>query len=333
MCATDRTNGNRGVGTPIVSVIIPTYNTAEFIAETLDSVFAQTFTDFEVIVINDGSPDTSELEQVLVRYRGRIIYLKQENRGPGAARNLGIRRARGEYIAFLDSDDSWLPEYLAVQMKLFEETPSPDLIYSDAQLVGDPTVAGKTFMELCPSAGPANFESLLLQRCSVITSCAIARKQALVDAGLFDESANVCGSEDYDLWLRLAFRGGTVAYQRKVLGRYRVRPDGLSAAGARGFGREIEIMNKVAKTFPLTPEIATALQKHIGRAEAYSALEQGKMLLGTGKLAQAKYLFEKANAYFRSRKLRLLLFGLRVAPYPTFVGARIFTELSTWRIV
>jgi glycosyltransferase involved in cell wall biosynthesis len=318
--------------TPMVSVIIPAYNTAAFIAETLDSVFSQTFTEFEVILINDGSPDTSKLEQVLAPYRERIIYLKQDNRGPGAARNLGIRYARSEYIAFLDGDDSWLPEYLAVQMKLFEETPSLDLIYLDAQLIGDPSVAGKTFMELCPSVGPATFESLLLQHCSVITSCTIGRKQALVDAGLFDEGANICGSEDYDLWLRVAFRGGEVAYQRKVLGRYRRHPQSLSAPGGRGFGRAIEVMNKVAKTLPLTPEMSAALQKHLERVEAYYALEQGKMLLSAGKLLQAKKVLEKANSYFHSRKLRLILFGLRVAPRPTFLGMRIYTELSSRRI-
>src|SRR5712671_2294711 len=87
---------------PAVSVIIPAYNSAAYIAETLESVFAQTLADFEVIVINDGSPDTDQLEKVLEHYRERIVYLKQENRGPSAARNIGIRSSRGEFLAFLD---------------------------------------------------------------------------------------------------------------------------------------------------------------------------------------------------------------------------------------
>src|ERR1700730_1568273 len=114
---TDLANGGREDSpvseTPTVSVIIPAYNTALYIVETLDSVFAQTFRDFEVILINDGSPDTDKLEQVIEPYRERIVYLKQKNGGPSAARNAGIGWSRGEYIAFLDSDDSWLPQYLS----------------------------------------------------------------------------------------------------------------------------------------------------------------------------------------------------------------------------
>ena len=106
-----------------VSVIIPAYNTAAYITETLDSVFAQTFKDFEVIVVNDGSPDTEDLERVLQPYRARIVYVKQENRGVSGARNAGILRARGEFLAFLDSDDVWLPDYLAEQMKFLEAHP------------------------------------------------------------------------------------------------------------------------------------------------------------------------------------------------------------------
>ena len=95
---------------PRVSIIIPAYNVASYIGETLASVFAQTFTNYEVIVINDGSPDTEELERALEPYFNRISYLKQENLGAGAARNVGLRAAKGEFIAFLDADDLYHPE-------------------------------------------------------------------------------------------------------------------------------------------------------------------------------------------------------------------------------
>ena len=91
---------------PSVSLIIPAYNVAAFISETLASVFAQTFTDFEVIVVNDGSPDTEELERELARFIARVNYVKQENRGASAARNAGLRTPRGEFVAFLDADDA-----------------------------------------------------------------------------------------------------------------------------------------------------------------------------------------------------------------------------------
>src|SRR5882724_4897435 len=117
---------------PRISVIIPAYKTAHLIAGCLDSVMAQTFQDFEAIVVNDGSPDTPELEKVLQPYMDRIVYIKQENKRCAGARNTAIRQARGEYLAFLDSDDTWYPDHLASQMKQFADDPSLDLVYCDA---------------------------------------------------------------------------------------------------------------------------------------------------------------------------------------------------------
>ena len=105
---------------PLISVIIPAYNAASVIARTIDSVLSQTFTDFEILVVNDGSPDTPELEAVLESYR--IVYHKQENRGAGAARNVGVNNARGQFLAFLDADDYWLPNYLEAQMAVLQKS-------------------------------------------------------------------------------------------------------------------------------------------------------------------------------------------------------------------
>src|SRR5215469_4227081 len=89
---------------PLVSVIIPAYNASRFIRKTLESVFAQTYSNFEVIVVNDGSPDTQELEVAISPFRDRVIYITQENRGPNGARNTGLQAATGEFVALLDSD-------------------------------------------------------------------------------------------------------------------------------------------------------------------------------------------------------------------------------------
>src|SRR5215469_13488576 len=105
---------------PLVSVVIPAYEAAGHIASALESVFAQTFSDYEVIVINDGSPDTPQLLQVLRPYRDRIRYFEQGNEGPSGARNNAILAATGHYIAFLDSDDSWSPSYLVEQVRFLQ---------------------------------------------------------------------------------------------------------------------------------------------------------------------------------------------------------------------
>src|SRR3981081_344033 len=104
---------------PRVSIIIPSYKTADLIAACLDSVFAQTFQDFEAIVVNDGSPDTPELEKVLQPFLDRLVYMSEVTKRAAGARNTAIAKARGEFLAFLDSDDTWLPNHLELQMNQF----------------------------------------------------------------------------------------------------------------------------------------------------------------------------------------------------------------------
>src|SRR5260370_36978455 len=120
-------------GAERVSVIIPAYNVAPYIAETLESVFAQTKSAFEVIIVNDGSPDTEKLEGALPTFRDRILYLEQENRGLSGARNTGIRAAKGDLIALLDGDDLWMPKYIETQTEFLRRHPEYDLVYCNAR--------------------------------------------------------------------------------------------------------------------------------------------------------------------------------------------------------
>src|SRR6185369_14249286 len=177
--------------TPKVSVIIPAYNIAPFIVETLESVFAQTFTDYEVIVVNDGSPDTEDFEQAIAPYLDRIQYLKQENLGASVARNTGLQAARGEFIAFLDADDLWLPAYLDQQMKFIRER-ACDLACADARFFGDPSSEGKAYMDmLMPAAATVDdvtFLQLVNADRSLITSGVVARRESIMQVGLFDEA-------------------------------------------------------------------------------------------------------------------------------------------------
>ena len=120
---------------------------------------------------------------------------------------MAIRRAQGELLAFLDSDDTWLPDYLFEQTKLLKAFSSLDLIYCDAFLVGDPASAGKTFMQVCSSSGPVTLESFLTEKTQVPTAGTVARRQRVIAAGLFDERFRC--AEDHDLWLRIAYHGGS----------------------------------------------------------------------------------------------------------------------------
>src|SRR5579884_2460648 len=183
--------GSMNAQTPRVSIIIPSYNTASLIPGCLDSVFQQSYGDFEAIVVNDGSPDTTQLEQALQPYMDRIVYIRQPNKRAAGARNTAIQKARGEFLAFLDSDDSWLPEHLALQMGMLDKDPKLDFVYSDAILVGEGSQQ-KTFMQGCPSEGVANFEALVIERCQIPVSTVVVRKSAIIQAGLFDETLVRC---------------------------------------------------------------------------------------------------------------------------------------------
>jgi glycosyltransferase involved in cell wall biosynthesis len=306
---------------PLVSVIIPAYNTADHIGAALESVFAQSFKDFEVIVVNDGSPDHERLQLAISPYLSRIIYLSQENRGPSAARNLAIRRAQGELLAFLDSDDTWLPEYLSEQCK-FLQSASLDMVYCDAVLVGDRFSNGKTFMERCPSTGPVTFESLLIERTQVITSGTLVRRQSVVAAGLFDERFRC--AEDHDLWLRIAHYGGKIAYQRKVLLRRLVRPGSLGSPPGNLISGEIEVLKKLDKELALPREVSSLLAEKLRKAESQLATIQGKKSLLAGDSQRAYESLSRANQSFPGLKLRVLLAILRAMPRLTLWTARIW---------
>ena len=128
---------------------MPAYNAADHICETLDSVKAQKFREYEIIVVNDGSPDTDKLERAIKMRLEDIIYIKQRNAGAAVARNTGIEHARGEIIAFLDADDIWQPDYLTSQF-VFLQRHSYDMVYCDAALFGHRSAYRKTFMETAP---------------------------------------------------------------------------------------------------------------------------------------------------------------------------------------
>lgn len=302
-------------GVPKVSIIIPSYKTADLIAACLDSVFAQTYTDFEAVVVNDGSPDTPELEKVLAPYRDRIVYIKQENKRAAGARNNGICHARGEFVAFLDSDDTWLPEHLASQMKLFSENPALDLAYSNALLVGDPS-REIPFMEKCPSQGEATFDALIVERCQIPISTVVARKEALTNAGLFDEKLPRC--DDYDLWVRTAFSGSKIGYSRNVQARLFIgRPGSLGASRARMAEAYWNMLEKYKRTLPLKDSDRAIVEKRAAEIKARYLVEEGKCKLSERQFDKAKEMFSEANAYLRRPSLALTVFALGIAPAAT----------------
>jgi len=184
---------------PQVSVIIPTHNRAHLVGEAIDSVLSQTYDDLELIVVDDGSQD--ETRDVVASYSSRLTYLHQEHRGVSAARNRGIERARGNYLAFLDSDDLWLKEKLHLQMECMKVHPETLICYTDEIWVRKGVRVNQ--MKKHRKYSGMIFE-YCLPLCIVSPSSVLINRQLIDEVGGFDETLEVC--EDYDLWLRISAR-------------------------------------------------------------------------------------------------------------------------------
>jgi glycosyltransferase involved in cell wall biosynthesis len=296
---------------PAVSVVIAAYNSSGYISQALDSVYAQTFTDYEVIVVDDGSKDREELERVLESHPLSIIYLAQENRGVSGARNSAIKIAKGTFYAQLDSDDEWNPDYLQVQVQILIDNPDVTLVYPNALIVGDTYQAGMEFMKISPSDGEVTFEKLVRQQCTVMTSVT-ARMSAIKEAGMFDESLRRC--EDFDLWVRILKNGGRITYHRKVLASWRRRAGSLSSERIVMIRSLLTVFETWHRTMNLTSTEREVLKEQTDHNRALLGLYEGKRALQAGGASDALVHFEQANEYLRSSKLMLVIFLLRHVP-------------------
>jgi len=209
---------------PKISVIMPAYNAAKYISEAIESVLAQTYPVHEIIVVDDGSTDSTA--EIVKKYMGTqghqdtrthvdIKYIYQMNKGPGAARNTGIKAATGEYIAFLDSDDVWMKEKIEKQMKLFKNSDYA-LIYCDMSHSVDRALIYKSYLKekKYKYVSSGNIYSNLLKENFIFTPTVIVKKEILKKIGYFDESYKIC--EDYKMWLNIA-RKYHVGYLDEVL--------------------------------------------------------------------------------------------------------------------
>lgn len=202
-----------------VSVIIPAYNTGMIIRETIDSVLAQTYQDFELIIIDDGS--RAETSDIIKTYKDpRIRYYYQENRGMAAARNRGIKLSHGKYIAFLDHDDVWLPEKLERQQKAFQTHPDAGIVFSPVIFFNEDREWSQPIPTEC------SFQTMLKINFIFSCSCAMVKKDALLYENEYFDPKCV-PSDDYDLWLRLGQNCKIVKIPEPLV-RYRVHENNAS---------------------------------------------------------------------------------------------------------
>ena len=239
---------------PLISVVIPAYNAQKTITQTIESVLNQTFSDFELIVINDGSQD-STLDIVSSISDSRVQVFSYPNSGPQKSRNRGIEHSSGEYISFLDADDLWTPDKLEAQLKALQENPQAGVAYSWTDYIDE---SGK----LLPQRIYGNFTGdvyvkLLLADFVGNGSNPLIRKQALVEVGGFDEL--LVAGQDWDMWVRLASKYPFVAVPSVHI-LYRVSGGSWSTNLAR---REAGFKRVIEKAIAQTPERLQPIKKDI----------------------------------------------------------------------
>jgi len=231
-----------------VSVIIPTYNRARFLKKAIDSVLAQTYPHYELIVVDDGSEDNTA--ELVSSYGHKLKYVKQQNRGAAAARNTGIEAARYDLLVFLDSDDWFDPEKLAEQLAHMQR--HPDYLISHTQEVW--YRRGKLLNQKKKHQKPEGFiftQSLKL--CAVGMSTVMARRQLFDLVGGFDESLPCC--EDYDLWLRASIRHPFLLVDKPLTCKAGGRPDQLSTLFRVGIDKyRIRAIEKILAADGLSAE-------------------------------------------------------------------------------
>jgi glycosyltransferase involved in cell wall biosynthesis len=233
---------------PKVSVIIPAYNRLPLLKEAVDSVLAQDFEDFELIVVDDGSTDGTGEE--MKRYGRRVrLFQHSENRGVSAARNRGILHARGKYTAFLDSDDLWVKGKLKIQVAFLDDNPQYPLCYTDEIWIRK----GK---RVNPMLKHAKYSGWIFEKClplcTISPSSAMMRKTLFSRVGLFDEALPVC--EDYDFWLRVSRRFPIFFINRKLIIKRGGHPDQLSQRSWGNDRYRVIALEKLLSEPYITPE-------------------------------------------------------------------------------
>lgn len=270
------------MASPRVSIVVPAWNAAAFIEKTLTTVAAQTFPDFEVIVVDDGSKDaTKEVVDLFLKKNNlRGLCIRQENKKIAGARNTGIRAAAGDLIAFLDHDDLWFPGKLARVIAEFDAHPDVDLVCHNENILKDGTLVRVS------QNGPLAedmYERLLFEGNALSPSATTVKKAKLFEAGLFREDPAFNTVEDYDLWMRLA-KICRMHFLDEVLGEYQLVEGGASN---RIVYHNTNLENLLRDHFQNYPNPGARTRARMRRRLGVMCRSAARLLMAQGDLATA----------------------------------------------
>jgi glycosyltransferase involved in cell wall biosynthesis len=305
---------------PTVSVITPAFNVEPYLAAAVDSVQAQTYTDWEIVIVDDGSSDGTLA--VAERYRAadpdRILVVSHENRGLAAARNSALRVARGSVFALLDSDDAWRPTFLAAQMRILDEHPDIAVVTGNATFLGGA-------QDGCP-ARPANdarpapdlFEILRDETAVFIMS--VFRRTVVDRIGGFDERFRT--NEDYDFWVRAAAAGFTFVRNSEPLGYYRRHANNLSGNDVRMISGIIRVFQKALDAAEPGSDVHRLIEQRIEHFEIELMAAEAHAALGRGDTSAAAASLDALRQKRGGLALRLAARMLRLAPRAALLAYR-----------
>ncbi len=271
----------------LISVIIPTYNRKNFLKIAVESVLNQTYKNFELIIVDDGSTD--DTENLIKSYNDeRIIYWYQKNRGASAARNTGISIANGYYIAFLDSDDRWKPEKLEIQYQAMEEHPefmlshTEEIWYRNGKILNPKKKHKKQHGDIFKQS---------LQLCAISMSTVMVKKELFNLIGLYDEKLEVC--EDYDMWLRVTSQYPVLLIDLPLTLKEGGHPDQLSH---KYFGMDKFRIYSIEKL--ISSNVLNSTKKELALQELTKKCTiYGKGCIKHNKQSEGEYYLELPNKY------------------------------------
>ena len=282
------------MNTPLVSVIVPTYNREKYITLALDSILSQTFKDYEILVIDDGSTDNTK--EALKSYMDKIHYIYQNNAGVSAARNAGIRIAKGEWLAFLDSDDEWNPTYLWRQTDRVKQIPEAVIHVTNSIMIENNGTHINTFDKVGLSSKFNKSTGLVIHMPIEfvikhhITNlpCTIIKNNLIREIGMFDESFNI--AEDTDLIARVALKGPLAVWNEPLAIIYR-RDEDIENLSSCGFLKARDNLVKMTERILKHEKLSIRNKKILLQALAghYRAIGNYMLLAGNKKLARDKF--------------------------------------------
>ena len=274
---------------PTVTVIVPTFNRAHYLPEALHSIFTQTFTDYELVVVDDGSTD--DTAAVLRRFAdARLHVLRQKHKGISAAMNAGLRAARGNYIARLDSDDLWLPDLLATETAVLEAHPEVGVVYGKAQAMAADGSTREHYLGL-PLRYPHDALLSLAWTDSTCNVALLARHVCFTTAGLYDEGLET--HEDWDMWLRVA-RDHRFLFLNQILARVREHEHSITSPSLPTFVEHIERRVQVIDKLYARTDLPSQLYTFKPHAYRNVYTEIGIFLFNTGHRGRALRMFQRA---------------------------------------